>query len=52
MGCVRGIDSVFKPQEVDGTLIDHVVATILCCHVLLPCYVVVLGLSFCSVVLS
>ena len=24
----------------------------LCCHVLLPCYVVVLGLSLCSVVLS
>jgi hypothetical protein len=28
------------------------VATMLCRHVLLPCYVVVLGISLCSVVLS
>ena len=26
--------------------------TMLCCHVLLPCYVVVLGLSLCGVVVS
>ena len=33
-------------------LLPCCVDTMLCCHVSLPCYVVVLGLSLCSVVLS
>jgi hypothetical protein len=35
-----------------ATMLSCCVATMLCCHLLLPCYVVVLGLSSCSVVLS
>ncbi|CDQ71552.1 unnamed protein product [Oncorhynchus mykiss] len=40
------------PCCVATMLLSCAVSTMLCCHVLLPCYVVVLGRSLCSVVVS
>ena len=44
--------SVLLPICVATMLLSCCVDTMLCCRVLLPCYVVVLGLSLCGVVLS